>query len=273
MAVGADVRHLVGHNEMVLGIDCGLHIVADDSGVLAARRHRTCIEIGQRDLLVLALHQLGTDRIEPCDLFVQFLDFVPEPRNLRLRHRITTTVGSLQLRYVARDALLDPLQTPFHLGLGEVLIARIDSLEFGTIDGDARLVQQIKLAAHRHEVTADLTNGLAIVLTEIRNGLEVRRQLSRQPDQLDITLAFALKASARRNPIEIAINVYLKQRRRVIAGPSSFQRRNPTKTKLAKIKTVNNSVNRTNRIVLGHIVFKFGREQTALAPISPLHKA
>jgi hypothetical protein len=40
MAVRADVRHLVGHNEMVLGIDCSLHIVADDSGVLAARRHR-----------------------------------------------------------------------------------------------------------------------------------------------------------------------------------------------------------------------------------------
>ena len=43
---------------------------------------------------------------------------------------ITTAVGGLQLRYVARDALLDPLKTPLHLGLGEVLIARIDSLEF-----------------------------------------------------------------------------------------------------------------------------------------------
>jgi hypothetical protein len=97
--------------------------------------------------------------------------------------------------------------------------------------------------------------------------------MPRQPDQLDITLAFALKASARWNPIEIAINVYLEQRRRVIAGPSSFQRRNPTKAKLAKIKTINKSVNRANRIVLGHIVFKIGWEQTALAPVNPLHKA
>src|SRR5271157_1019775 len=273
MAVRADVRHLVGDNEVVLGIDCGLHVVADDPSVLAARCHRTRIRIGQRDLLVLALHHLDTDRTEPRDLFVQFRDFVLEPRNLCLRHRIATAVGSLQLRYVARDALLDPLQTPFHLGLGEVLIARIDSLEFGTIDGDARLAQQIKIAAHRHEATANLTNGLAIVLAEIRNGLEVRRQMPRQPDQLDITLAFALKASARRNPIEIAINVYLEQRRRVIAEPSSFQRRNPTKAKLAKIKTINESVNRAYRIVLGHIVFKFGWEQTALAPVNPLHKA
>jgi transposase len=62
--------HVLAYNltrlmNMVLGIDCGLHVVADDPGVLAARRHRTRIRIGQRDLLVLALHHFGTDRIEP----------------------------------------------------------------------------------------------------------------------------------------------------------------------------------------------------------------
>src|SRR4029077_513981 len=86
-------------------------------------------------------------------------------------------VGGLQLRYVARDALLNPLQTPFHLGFGEVLISRIDSFEFGSVNGDARLAQQIKLAAQCHEGTANLTNGLAIVLPEIRDGLEVRCQM------------------------------------------------------------------------------------------------
>src|SRR5436190_22035775 len=61
------------------------------------------------------------------------------------------------------DALVDALKTPPHLGLGEVLVARIDSLEFGTVYGDAHHAQQIKLAAQRHEATADLTNGLAVV--------------------------------------------------------------------------------------------------------------
>jgi hypothetical protein len=124
-----------------------------------------------------------------------------------LRHRITTAVGSLQLRQVARDALVNPLKTSLHLGLSEVLVARIDSLEFGTIDGDARRAQQIKLTAQCHEGTTDLTNRLAVVLAEIRNGLEVRRQLSREPEQLDIALALTLKPAARRNPIEVAINV------------------------------------------------------------------
>jgi hypothetical protein len=53
----------------------------------------------------------------------------------------TASVGSLQLHHVACDALVDPFKTPLHLGLGEVLIARIDCLEFGTIDGNARLAQ------------------------------------------------------------------------------------------------------------------------------------
>src|SRR5262249_12030144 len=39
MAVRADVRHLVGHNEMALGVNRSLDVVADDTGVLAARCH------------------------------------------------------------------------------------------------------------------------------------------------------------------------------------------------------------------------------------------
>src|ERR1700730_5674719 len=273
MAVGTDVRHLVRDNEMVLGVDRSLHVVADDTGVLAARRHRARVRIGQRDLLVFALHHLGIDRIEPRNLFLQFRNLILEPRNLCLRHRIAMAVGSLQLRHVARDALVDPLKTTLHLGLGEVLVARVDSLEFGAVDRDTRHTQQIKLAAQRHKDTTDLTNSLAVVLAEVRNGLEVRRQLSRQPDQLDVALALTLKAAARWNAIEIAINVNLEQRRRIIAGPPFFQRNNPPEAKLAKIETINKSVNGANRIVSRHIVFKFGGEQTALVPINPLYEA
>ena len=94
-----------------------------------------------------------------------------------------------------------------------------------------------------------------------------------QPDQLDVALAFPLKPPARRNAIEIAINVYLEQRRWMIARPPLFQRRNPPKAKPAKIKTFNESVNRTNRILLGYVVVERGREKCALAPVNPLHKA
>jgi hypothetical protein len=59
----------------------------------------------------------------------------------------------------------------------------------------------------------------------------------------------------------------------MIAGPPSLQRDKPTKAKLAKIKTLNERVNRANQIILGYIVLKCRWEQTALAPINPLHEA
>ena len=59
----------------------------------------------------------------------------------------------------------------------------------------------------------------------------------------------------------------------MVAGPPFFQRLNPTKAKLTKIKTFNERVNRTNRIVLGHVVVKHGREKCALASVNPFHKA
>jgi hypothetical protein len=48
--------------------------------------------------------------------------------------------------------------------------------------------------------------------------------MPRQPDQLDVALAFPLQAAARRNAIEIAVNVYLEQRRRMIGVPPFFQK-------------------------------------------------
>ena len=50
--VAADIGDLVRDDQMVLGIDGDLHVVADDAGALAAGRHRAGVGIGQGDLLV-----------------------------------------------------------------------------------------------------------------------------------------------------------------------------------------------------------------------------
>jgi len=39
------------------------------------------------------------------------------------------SIGSLKLREIAGDALIDPLKTPLHLGFAEVLVPCVDSLE------------------------------------------------------------------------------------------------------------------------------------------------
>jgi hypothetical protein len=90
-------------------------------------------------------------------------DFVLELRNLCLWHRITAAVGGLYLRYVARDALLNPLQTPFHLGFGEVLIARIDGLEFGSVNAT---LASLSKSSSRHSATkARQTSRMALPLS------------------------------------------------------------------------------------------------------------
>ena len=42
----------MGDDQMVLGVDGDLNIVADGGGAFAAGRHRSGVGIGQRDLLV-----------------------------------------------------------------------------------------------------------------------------------------------------------------------------------------------------------------------------
>src|SRR5438132_13377894 len=71
----------------------------------------------------------------------------------------------------------------------------------------------------RHSTTNSrqtLRMALAIVLTEVGYGLEVRHQPARQPNQLDVALALPFQPTARLHPVEVAVDVNLQQRRRMI---------------------------------------------------------
>lgn len=48
----AEIGHFVRDDQVVLGVDGDLHVVADDAGAFAAGRHCASIWIGQRDLLI-----------------------------------------------------------------------------------------------------------------------------------------------------------------------------------------------------------------------------
>jgi hypothetical protein len=52
VAVVSLIDLLVGNDQVVLGVDGDLSIVADGDGALAAGRHRSGIGVGQRDLPV-----------------------------------------------------------------------------------------------------------------------------------------------------------------------------------------------------------------------------
>src|SRR5262249_3547292 len=100
-----------------------------------------------------------------------------------------------------------------------------------------------------------------------------RRQLPGQPDQFDVALAFPLQAPARRNPIKIAIDVELEHNAGVIAGSAGVEWLDADEPELLEIETVNEHVDRSHRVILGHIVIERCRKERALPAIQPFNKA
>src|SRR5258706_2446728 len=82
-------------------------------------------------------------------------------------------IGGVELAQIARNALLDLRQAPFHLSLREVVVARVHRLELAAVDRDARFRQQPHLAAQGDELRTDLLDGGADVLAGIGDGFVI----------------------------------------------------------------------------------------------------
>ena len=69
----------------------------------------------------------------------------------------------------------------------------MDRLELAAADGDDGVREPLQWAASLHERAADVANGHTVIVPEIGDGLEVRRQLLGEPHERDIALGFALR--------------------------------------------------------------------------------
>src|SRR6202171_3843263 len=233
---------------MMSGIDGTLHIVTDHPAASPTRGHRARIGIGQRDLFVFGLHHLGVQLVQPLYLLAQRHNLLVKPRDLGLRHRFPLAIGTIKLREVAGDALVNLRQPPLHLGLRKVPVPRVDGFELAAVDRNTRLAEQLKAPAQHHELTADLADGLAVVLAEIGYRLEVRHQAAGQPYQLDVALALPLQAPARLHPIEVSVDINLQQRRRMIGRPSRRLWLDAAKAEFGQIKLIDKDIDRPDRI-------------------------
>lgn len=70
-----------------------------------------------------------------------------------------------------------------------------------------------------YELAAGRPDRWSVVLAEIGDGLEIWHEAPGQPHQFDVTLGLSLQASARRNAVEIAVEIDLQQRRRMVSRP------------------------------------------------------
>jgi hypothetical protein len=59
----------------------------------------------------------------------------------------------------------------------------------------------------------------------------------------------------------------------MVAGSAPVEWLNADETELVEIETVDKHVDRTHRIVVGHVVVEQRREQRALPTIDPFHKS
>src|ERR1019366_2370841 len=174
---------------------------------------------------------------------------------------------------VTIDAVLDLLHAQLHLFAGETPVPVVDGLELAAIHGDDRLGEQVKPAAQVNKLTADTTDCFAIVTAKVGNRFEVRHQPGSQPHQLDIALCFHFKAPRRLNAIQVAINVELEKRGRIISGAACSLRFNAFKPERASIKLIDENINYAHRIVLGDIIVQqFGKQRT-LGSVFTLNKA
>src|SRR6187399_1820734 len=125
--------------------------------------------------------------------------------------RRLSSVGRVERVEVALDALFDLLLALLNLARREVAIAGVDRLELAAVDGDHRLGEQLELPAQLDEAAAHAADAGPVVVPEVGDGLEVRRQTTGQPHQLDVALGFALEPAARLDAVQVAVDVELEQ--------------------------------------------------------------
>ena len=169
--------------------------------------------------------------------------------------------GFLLIRYVERgqvaiDAGFDLLHAPLHLGAGEVPVPVVHRLELAAIHCDYRLREQVELTAEHNELSAHIADGQTIVLAEVGNRFEVRHQSTGQPHQFDVASRLTLKAAARLDAVEVAVEIDLQNGRWAIAGTACRLRVHPVKTQSDQIELANENIDHPDRVVLGHVILQ-----------------
>src|SRR4029077_19791481 len=113
----------------------------------------------------------------------------------------------------------------------------------------------------------------AVVFSEVRDRLEVRRKPSSQPHQLDIALGFPLKPPARSDLVDVAVNVDLQHRGGMVGRTARRLRDNARKPQGPQIQLVNERLDDSDLVLLSYKVVETLRKQNALPPILTLDKA
>ena len=110
------------------------------------------------------------------------------------------------------------------------------------------------MLAQHDELTADAADCFAVVFAEVGDGLEIGHQTPGQPHQFDIAVGLFLKAPARLNPIQVAVDIQFQQHGWVVSRPTGGGGIDALKPQLAEIQFVNEGIDDAHRIGLRNVV-------------------
>jgi hypothetical protein len=159
---------------MVLRIDSRLHVVADDTA--AARHHRTGIRVGQRNLFVRGIVELSFDPLKLFHLRFELGDFIFQAGSVWRGGARNLSISRIERSQITADARLDFFHASLQFGAGEIAVTVVHCLEFAAVDGNQVFAKQPRLLAEQNELAADAANGLAVVFSEVGDGLEIGHQ-------------------------------------------------------------------------------------------------
>jgi hypothetical protein len=182
-------------------------------------------------------------------------------------------IGLVESLQIACDARLDLRHLLGQLGSGEVALVAVDGLELGPVERDLAASEQPKAAAQEDELAAGVADRLSVVTPEVGQGLEVRRELAGQPDQLEIATSLALEATARRHPVQVAIEIDLEQDSRMVSGSACGGRLGAGKAQGQQIKFIDESIDHPHRIILRDVVVQAFRQEDRLSAVLAFDEA
>jgi hypothetical protein len=99
-----------------------------------------------------------------------------------------------------------------------------------------------------------MAEGISVVAPKVSDRLEVRLQMSQQPDHLDIAMGLSLQPTARPQPVQIAVNVKLQQIGGRVAG-------RPVTLGSTWIQPIDKSIDEAHRVVRADIIVNRLRQE------------
>lgn len=131
---------------------------------------------GQRNLFIRGIVELSFDPLKLFHLRFELGDFIFQAHRIWFRGTRHLAISRIERSQITADARLDFFHTPLQFGAGEIAVTVVHCLEFAAVDGNQVFAKQPQLLAEQNELAADAANGLAVIFSEVSDGLEVGHQ-------------------------------------------------------------------------------------------------